>query len=84
MTSTSALPRASEVISGVPQRPIPTHPAPSFTVNGEQADMLGPSLDPRRSLTVTPPFSDLGRLHRHDGMRLTSMEQAAQAMWPGN
>ena len=25
-------------------------------------------------MTVTPPFPDLGRLHRHDGMRLTSME----------
>jgi hypothetical protein len=46
--------------------------------------MLGPSLDPRRSLTVTPPFSDLGRLHRHDGMRLTSVEQAAQDTCPGN
>ena len=44
--------------------------------------MLTPSLDPRRSLTVTPPFSDLGRLHRHDGMRLTSMEQAAQGNVP--
>jgi hypothetical protein len=53
----------------------PNYPAPSFTVNCEQADMLGSlAIDSRRSREVTPPFLRSGQAASARGMRLTSME----------